>query len=80
MRPAVIVHTAAQPSHDRAAAIAHYAKSVELNPGNENGQAALSRLRGYEIDAARLQFGHVYQVTGRSLLLLARNSTCGMYP
>jgi len=30
---------------DRERAIAHYAKSVELNPANQNGKDALARLR-----------------------------------
>ncbi|MFZ2492788.1 MAG: ankyrin repeat domain-containing protein, partial [Thermoanaerobaculia bacterium] len=33
---------------DRPAAIAHYAKSVELNPDNQNGKTALARLRAEE--------------------------------
>ncbi len=37
----------------REKAEAAYAKSVALNPGNDNGKMALSRLRGGKLDAAR---------------------------
>ena len=37
---------------DRDKAEIHYAKSVELNPGNRNGKDNLSRLRGYKLDQA----------------------------
>lgn len=38
---------------DYEVAKAHYAKSVELNPRNENGKEWLSRIRGYEVTPER---------------------------
>lgn len=39
-------------SRDREKAEIHYAKSVALNPENQNGKDMLSELRGYKLDAA----------------------------